>query len=65
MEEVLPREAYETYHNDCFDIVSKATLLLSDPTRMNHMASIAREVMVRNHSHEKRTEQLLEIIENL
>lgn len=65
LEKLYPIDCYATYHNDCFDIVEKARRWLASPKLCMDTGHRARIHTEQHHSHEVRTQQLVDILEKL
>ena len=54
---------YVSFHNDCFDIEEKVKAALDDQQSIKRKSEYIREEVIEKHSHEVRTKQLMEILD--
>jgi len=62
LETLFPEGSYITYENDARDAVSKVQSLLKDPFSQEKIRAKGIESILKNHTHETRCKQLLEML---
>jgi len=62
MELVFPSDTYVKYEDDCSDVIEKAAWILTHNQEVKDIVSRAKKHVQENHTHEIRTEQLVEIL---
>ena len=62
MDLVFPPDTYVKFEDDCSDIISKASFILTERDQVKEIVSRARKHVLENHTHEIRTKQLVEIL---
>lgn len=62
MYEIFNKDTFVTYKRDGSDMIDKARWVINNPQEVQRMVNQARENIVKNHSHEVRIKQLVDII---
>jgi len=64
LQELFPENSYCTYKRDCSDVIVKAKQIINDTDYRNFTIKNALKVITEKHTHEKRAEELIDIITN-